>query len=152
MVRHSPPRLVMCAGVPEHRNLFPEPTRERLSPLGHSEPHVNWYRESTRPEAAIGRRNINDWYRRFPDLDGKLARRLQSGNNVTHTGALDELFTHYLLSQKPDQSVTYEEGGVGPDFRLYRRGEFVGSVEVLSLFHKQEWTRRRKVMLDLPTS
>jgi hypothetical protein len=115
-----------------------------MSPLGHSEPRVNWYLESTRIEAVLGRRNINNWYRSFPDPDEKLARKLRSESNAEHIPALDELFTHHVLSKRPDQSATYEEGGVGPDFRLYRRGEFVGSVEVLSLFQKQEWTKEEE--------
>jgi hypothetical protein len=130
--------------VSEKVDLFSEPTRERLGPLGHSEPHVNWYRESTRPEAVLARRNINDWYRSFPDRDGKLARKLRSERNAEHIPALDELFTHHVLSQRPGQSITYEEGGRGPDFRLYRRRELVGSVEVLSLFQKREWTKEEE--------
>jgi len=50
------------------------------------------------------------------------------------------LHIHHLLRQRyPD--VRSEEGGVGPDFRLYDDdGEFVGGVEELSLFQPAEWT------------
>ena len=130
--------------MPEHGDLFPEPPRERLSPLGHSEPRVNWYLEPTRIEAVIGRRNINDWYRSFPDPDGKLERKLRSESNGEHIPALDELFTHHVLSQRLGQSITYEEGGRGPDFRIYRQDQLVGSVEVVSLFQKQEWTKEEE--------
>jgi hypothetical protein len=130
--------------VPEHRDLFPEPTRERSGPLGNSEPYVNGYRESTRTEAVIARRNINDWYRSFPDRDEKLARKLRLGSNDEHIPALDELFTHHVLSQRPGQIITYEEGGRGPDFRIYRQDQLVGSVEVLSLFQNQEWAKAQE--------
>lgn len=119
--------------------VFPEPAIPRESALGWVEPSVNWYTAITRPEAAISRRNVNEWFHQFPaDAKGLLRTRLRSESNVDHLSALDELFVHHLLRQRFDD-VRYEEGGKGPDFRLYRQGELIGAVEVASLFMRQDW-------------
>jgi hypothetical protein len=120
--------------------LFPEPTTERTRPLGYTEPVVHFLTEVTWPEARTARHNVNDWYRNFPDGTGKFRERLQSEDNTDHTQALDELYVHHLLSRR-FSDVRYEEGGVGPDFRLYMEGRCVGAVEVASLYQPGHWTR-----------
>lgn len=119
--------------------LFAEPLRERLTPLGNAEPDVHWLTESTRPEAVASRAVVNDWYLRFPDTDGKFAARLRSEVDADHHQSIDELFVFVRLTAAGDE-VRYEEGGRGPDFRVYRQGQLRGTVEVASLFQQQEWT------------
>lgn len=62
---------------------------------------------------------VNRWYSAFPDSDGSFARRIKSEKDTEHYQALDELYVHDLLHQQHDD-VRYEEGSIGPDFRLYR--------------------------------
>ena len=120
-------------------DVFPEPVNPREGALGWVEPSVHWYTEVTRPEAVASRRNVNKWFRQFPaDARDVLRTRLQSETNVDHLSALDELFVHHLLRRRFDE-VRYEEGGRGPDFRLYRQGELIAAVEVASLFMRQDW-------------
>ena len=82
---------------------------------------------------------INHWYRALPDPDGRFADRLRSENNVDHVQAIDELLAHQLLKTRCD-NVRYEEGGAGPDFRVYREGHLIGAVEVRSLFEPGAWS------------
>lgn len=116
--------------------VFPEPTVQRDGSLGGAEPEVNFYLTSTRPEAVAARQWVNAAYSRFPDTTGSLASRLRSTDNIQHLSALDELFVHEQLV--PYGRVVPEEGGQGPDFRIYRDTEYVGAVEVATLFMKQE--------------
>lgn len=118
--------------------LFSEPTTPRAAWLGSSEPAVHWYSEVTRDEAVASRRSVNSWYGAFPDADGTFAARVRSENDVDHRQALDELFIHQLL-RKTHSDIRYEEGGVGPDFRVYARGSCVAAVEVASLFMRTDW-------------
>lgn len=118
--------------------LFPEPSIPHTAPLGWAEPNVNFYLKSTRPEAISARRWINEAYDRFPDPSGGLATRLRSTDDVQNASALDELLVHDLLTRRGD--VKHEEGGRGPDFRLYQDGEYVAAVEVCSLFENRRWT------------
>jgi hypothetical protein len=60
--------------------------------------------------------------------------------NAEHYGAMDELYVHHLL-QDVTPEIRYEEGGRGPDFRLYTDGRPVLAVEVLSLFMRDDWTQ-----------
>ena len=117
--------------------LFPEPLKERTTYLGRAEPAVNWYSECTLPEATAGRFALNTWYDDFPDPDGVLRDRLRSDNDV-HQQSMDELYLHHLLA-RTNEDVRYEEGGVGPDFRIYEQGSLTGAVEVASLFMRQDW-------------
>jgi hypothetical protein len=55
--------------------------------------------------------------------------------------ALDELYVHQVL-RRLEPEVRYEEGGQGPDFRVYHDGRQVLTVEVLSLFLRPEWPDR----------
>jgi hypothetical protein len=119
--------------------LFPEPQHARTRHLGRVEPYVHWFTESTRPEASKARAVVNRWYEDFPDHDGRLAARLRSESDADHHQALDELHLHHLLAQQHDD-VRYEEGGHGPDFRIYVAGRCAGAIEVLSLFQRQDWT------------
>jgi hypothetical protein len=64
---------------------------------------------------------VNSWYQDFPDPDGLLAAKLTSSNNEIYCGALDELYIHHALRQV-EADVRYEEGGQGPDFRVYHGG------------------------------
>lgn len=118
--------------------LFPEPDVSRDGPLGWVEPSVNFLLESTRQVAVAGRMNVNAWYSRFPDRDGKFGARLKSRRGADHEVALDELLLHERLMQKA--KVSYEENGTGPDFRLYSDGRHVGAVEVMSLFMEHGWS------------
>jgi hypothetical protein len=123
--------------------LFPEPTTPSFGPLANLEPHVVWLQRSTQPEAAAARRRVNAWYQDFPDPDGRLAAKLTSPRDEVYYVALDELYVHQALRRlEPD--VRYEEGGQGPDFRIYRDGHQVLAVEVLSLFLRPEWARQAR--------
>ncbi len=123
--------------------LFPEPVAAFTRPLANLEPHVVWLQRSTRPEAVAARDWVNDWYKGFPDLGGKLAARLTSTNDEVHYGALDELYVHSCL-RKAAPDVRYEEGGKGPDFRVYRAGRQVLAVEVLSFFMRADWASEER--------
>jgi hypothetical protein len=123
---------------PNTANLFVEPTVRRERSLGYSEPAVHWLAESTWDAAIEARKWINSWYRRFPDSEGHLGFRLKSERDEEHHAALDELLVHELLQTVHDD-VRYEEGGRGPDFRVYHEGRLTLAVEVLTLFQKAEW-------------
>jgi hypothetical protein len=118
--------------------LFPEPTLVHEGPLGMAEPSVNFLLESTRSVAATGRANVNDWYSRFPDHDGRFGARLISPKGTDHEVALDELLLHERLT--PNARVSYEEDGQGPDFRLYLGQEHLSAIEVMSLFMEHGWS------------
>lgn len=122
--------------------VFPEPSVPRDGWLGWAEPEVNLYLESTRPEAVVAREWINTAYERFPDPTGEFAGRLRSTDNVQHASALDELFVHDRLVRHG--RVIHEEGGVGPDFRIYHDDEYLAAVEVCSLFENKEWETEQK--------
>jgi hypothetical protein len=122
--------------------LFAEPAVPRTRPLGRVEPAVHWFTESTRDEARTSRRVVNGWYDEMDDPDGAFAKRLRSEVDVDHHQALDELYVHHLLRQRYDD-VRYEEGGTGPDFRVYVDGRCVAAVEVLSLFQRDDWTKEQ---------
>lgn len=130
---------VMMKVMTRPLDLFATPTSARTGPLGHAEPTVHWYTESTRPEADASRALVNHWYRLLPDPDGRVADRLRSEQDVDHLQAIDELLAHHLLRIR-SVDVRYEEGGSGPDFRVYRDSSLVGAVEVLSLFDPQDWS------------
>ena len=123
--------------------LFPEPANPRTRPLGWIEPAVHWFTESTRAEAVTSRAVVNGWYAEFPDPERRLAERLRSELDRDHYQALDELHVHHILQQHNDD-IRYEEGGIGPDFRVYRDGSRIGSVEVLSLFQREDWSAEEK--------
>lgn len=123
--------------------LFPEPPVPRTSALGRVEPAVHWFTESTRPEASASRATVNRWYAEIDDPDGRFARRLRSEVDVDHHQALDELHVHHLL-RRSHEDVRYEEGGVGPDFRVYESGECVAAIEVLSLFERADWDQEQR--------
>jgi hypothetical protein len=53
---------------------------------------------------------------------------------------LDELFVHQRLLDAGWSDTRYEEGGEGPDFRLYSEGSYVGGIEVASLFGREDWS------------
>jgi hypothetical protein len=132
-------RMVIAErGAQAGSSLFPEPDVTRDGPLGWVEPPVNFLLESTRPIAVAGRVNVNAWYSRFPDREGRFGARLKSCKGTDHEVALDELLLHERLAQKA--KVSYEENGTGPDFRLYSGGRHVGAVEVMSLFMEQGWS------------
>ena len=123
--------------------LFPEPATARTGALGWTEAAVHWFTESTRDIAIASRVKVNQWYSDFPDADGKFAARLTSEVDVDHHQALDELYVHHLLRRRWDD-VRYEEGGVGPDFRVYERGECAAGIEVASLFQREDWSEEER--------
>jgi hypothetical protein len=131
--------------------VFEEPQIERTSPLGASEPRVNWFLQSTRPQAAEGRRIINDLYSRMADSERKLRDKLRSTNDMVLHTALDELFIHDLRIGR--YRVEYEAGedeGTRPDFRLFEGSDYAGAVEIVSVFLSAEWAaqQRRNARLE----
>jgi hypothetical protein len=125
--------------------VFEEPQVPRTTPLGATEPKVNWFLRSTRPQAVERRRVVNDMYSRFPDHDGGLRRRLRSRTDSDLLAALDELLVHDLLRHR--YRVEYEGGttpGTRPDFMLFNKEEHVATVEVLSLMLRGEWEAERR--------
>jgi hypothetical protein len=123
--------------------LFPEPSVSFTRPLANLEPHVVWLQRSTRPDAVAARARVNAWYREFSDPQGKLAAKLVSTDNKVLHGALDELYVHHAL-RKVEPDVRYEEGGQGPDLRVYRAGHQILAVEVLSLFLRADWASEER--------
>ncbi|WP_203712470.1 hypothetical protein [Asanoa siamensis] len=124
--------------------MFEEPRNPRLPPLRTTEPRVNWFFTSTRPQAVDARRIVNEMYSRFPDIGRRLRRRLRSRSDSDLYGALDELLVHDLLVRI--YRVVHEEGTAGtrPDFSLYGDdGALVGTVEVASLMLRGEWETER---------
>jgi hypothetical protein len=117
--------------------VFEEPTDPWGGPLGWSQPEVDWYLRSTQPEAVDARASVNEMYRSFPDESGEMRRRLHSRSNTNHFTALDELFAHSRINKK--YAVIHEEGGKGPDFRLYIDEEYFAAIEVVSLFMRGDW-------------
>jgi hypothetical protein len=133
------------------RQVYEEPRVSRSTYLSVSEPRLRWFLESTRREAVEGRRIINDMYSRFPDDDGRLFAELHARDDKRLLSALDELLVHDFLVRR--YCVAYEEGhGTRPDFRLYdRTGGYVGAVEVMTLFLREDWAaeqRRHAVLSD----
>jgi hypothetical protein len=122
-------------------SVFSEPAVPRDAPLGWAEPSVNFLLQSTRPLAAKGRKTINYWYSHFPDLDRKFRARLRSSKGTDYEVAQDELFVHERLVG--NARVSYEEGGAGPDFRLYQGPDYLGAIEVLSLFMAGDWSNQQ---------
>lgn len=135
----------MSRHVPVESVVFPEPTSARETALGWVEPSVHWLTQVTTPEAVVSRRHVNDWARSFPPHQRVgFESRLRSEVDIDHYSALDELFVHRLLRER-HEDVRYEEHGKGPDFRLYGPSGLLASVEVASLFTRQDWddTARR---------
>jgi hypothetical protein len=133
-----------------HDVLFSEPAVSRTTWLGWGEPKVHWLTECSHPEATLSREVVNEWYDDLPDPDGRFAHRLGSEVDVDHLQALDELFVHQALRRCHDD-VRYEEGGVGPDFRIYEDGKCVLAVEVATLFLREDWNdedRRHNRLAD----
>jgi hypothetical protein len=125
--------------------VFDEPLVPRTTPLTGTEPQVNWFLQSTRPEAIEGRRIINDLYSRFPDKSGRIRADLRGYDEKRRLSALDEILVHDMLARR--QRVEYEEGdGTRPDFRLYdhRDDAYVGAVEVLTLFLREDWDAQER--------
>jgi hypothetical protein len=115
-----------------HECVFDEPPVPRTTELTATEPRVNWFLQSTLPEAIEDRRVINDMYSRFPDKSGRMWERLPGDDEKDRFSALDELLIHDELGNS--YRVEYEEGdGTRPEFRLYNHqdGAHVGTVEVV---------------------
>ena len=123
--------------------LFPEPPDANTRPMGWIESPAHYLSVSTRAEAIAYRAYVNRWYESFADPNGAFAARLRSEVDVDHYQALDELFVHHLLLRRY-RDIRYEEGGVGPDFRMYEDGECVAAIEVLSLFERDDWSAEKK--------
>lgn len=123
--------------------LFPEPEKERTRPLGWAEPSVHWLKASTRPEAIAARGIVNEWYREFGDEGGRLAAGLGSESDSHFHQSIDELYVDHLLRSSGYSDIRYEEGGRGPDFRVYVNSGLLFAIEVLSLFAREDWTREQ---------
>ncbi len=128
--------------------LFPEPDVLSTRPIGWLEPSVHYLFESTRPEAIAYREFVNRWYENFSDPSGAFGARLRSEVDVDHQQALDELFVHQRLRRRFND-VRYEEGGTGPDFRVYENDKCVVAIEVLSLFQREDWSGPQRRHLRL---
>ncbi len=124
--------------VPDQLDPFREPVSPRLGRLGRLEPGVHWFTESTRPEAVRSREVVNQWYRDFPDDDGRFRVRLCSEVDVDHYQAVDELYVYSLLSGS-GIDVRYEEAQGAPDFRIYMDNQLIASVEIASIFEEAAW-------------
>jgi hypothetical protein len=118
--------------------VFAEPEIPFDGPIGWAEAEVNFLIKSTRQAACVARKTINNWYSRFPDPDGKFRARLTSPKGTDHQVALDELYVYEHLTRSAE--ISYEEGGTGPDFRIYHGADYLGAVEVLSLFMASDWS------------
>jgi hypothetical protein len=133
------------------RQVFEEPPERARSAAATFGPAVSWLRSSARPDAAAGRRLINGLYARFRDDSGRMINDLRSEDDRRFFSALDELFVHDLLVRR--YRVGYEEGDTTkPDFRLYSGDTLVGSVEVLTLLLRDDWTgeqRRHAQLADM---
>lgn len=122
--------------------LFYEPQRERLGWLNGTEPSIRWFTDITSEEAARSRAHINQLYENFPGKgNNAYLSALMSEDTVDHLTALDELAIAGRLKPHPGQMVVYEEGGRGPDFRIYEDTALKLSIEVLSLFERDDWAR-----------
>jgi hypothetical protein len=108
---------------------FDEPLDPREGPFSGL---ADWYRQCGSQEAQAARRDINAWYMDFPDREGMLLSRLQGDSDIVIHQATDELYVHHLLSSS--YQTRYEEDARSPDFRLYRSSEYIGGIEVLTLF------------------
>ncbi|MCI3276238.1 hypothetical protein [Streptomyces cylindrosporus] len=64
--------------------------------------------------------------------------RLQGEDDIGVLQAVDELYAHDLLSRTCQ--VRYEEDDHSPDFRLYRRSDYIAGVELLTLFMEKEFS------------
>ncbi|MFI5936271.1 hypothetical protein [Actinoplanes sp. NPDC051494] len=125
------------------RQVFDEPKVRRDRGLSGAEPAVTWFAEVTRPAAVEGRRIINEFYARFADTTGRMLDDLRSTDDRRFCSALDELYVHEQLIQH--YRVGYEQGArTQPDFRLYRDQEYVGTVEVLTLFERDDWEKEAR--------
>jgi hypothetical protein len=84
---------------------------------------------------------VQRWYDGFLDPDGHFLRRLTDDrNNDGQISAIDELFIHeWLRGQYVD--IRHEEDGRGPDFRVYEDDGLKFSVEVASIFLKNEFSQ-----------
>ena len=109
--------------------IFDEPSAPRVGPFQST---GDWYLHSDSPEARAARSEINKWYSTFPDRDGMVLSRLRGNDEIGAAQALDELYVHHLLSGYCE--ARYEEGEQSPDFRLYRSGNYLAGIEVLTLF------------------
>jgi hypothetical protein len=115
--------------------VFPEPP---LNPSdGPFRNYADWIRDSTSTEARAARVDINTWYAVFPDRDTMVLSRLREHKDVVVLQALDELYTHNLLSKSYE--ARYEDDERSPDFRLYRGSEYVAGIEVLTLFTEESF-------------
>lgn len=124
------------------RKIFDEPTAHRERGLQPGEPEVAWFTKVSRPDAAAGRRLVNELFARFPDQSPRMGSRLHSEDDSHLLSALDELFVYDLLAKR--YTVGYEEGdGKHPDFHLYHGDEYVGRVEVLTPAAARRVERRR---------
>ena len=69
--------------------------------------------------------------------------KLRSETDSEHHQAIDELVVHQLLLQRWSD-VRYEENNVGPDFRVYHAGQYLGGIEVASLFERGDWSYEQR--------
>jgi hypothetical protein len=75
--------------------LFDEPSAPRTTFLTSTEPRVNWFRRCTRPEAAEGRRVVNELFSRFPEDGGRMFDALRSEDDKRLLSALDEFLMRF---------------------------------------------------------
>lgn len=109
--------------------VFPEPEEPSTGPF---DGLSSWLRSAGAPEAVGARGLINAWYSTFTDRSSMVLSRLRGEDEIGLLQALDELYAHDLFSR--NCLARYEEDEGSPDFRLYRGGEYVAGVELMTLF------------------
>jgi hypothetical protein len=72
----------------------------------------------------------------------RLKSLICSSDDIQHASALDELFFFQALPQ--NIRIVHEEGGLGPDFRIYEGDQYIVAVEVCSLLENREWDQQQR--------
>jgi hypothetical protein len=104
-----------------------------------------WLRSEKSNYTSVARERINQWYEKFPDADGKTARKLLSNDDTQFFQALDEIYTHTLLLERW-QRVEVELGSsTKPDFTCFDKDKVACIIEVASLFEPEDWRSTRKL-------
>src|SRR5689334_11988523 len=97
---------------------------------------AEWLRKADSEDARAARRHINEWYEDFPDRSSMVLSRLRGETNEAILQALDELYVGHLLRLACE--ITYEEDASSPDFRAYRSSQYLGGIEVVTLFTERD--------------
>jgi hypothetical protein len=78
--------------------LFDDFTRSDMEHANRLEPAYDWWNRSARPEIEGVRRELEEWFSRYPESQAaRLAQRFRSTDDDLHGAALFELFVHEQL-------------------------------------------------------